>query len=65
MPRQEAHALKSAAATMGLARLAAIARELEEAARRENAAQAQDLGKAARAALDDARPHVDKILSAA
>ncbi len=65
VPRQQAHALKSSAAMMGLARLAAIARELEEAARRDDAPEAQNLGRAARAALDDARPQVDKILSAA
>ncbi|MBB4196549.1 signal transduction histidine kinase/HPt (histidine-containing phosphotransfer) domain-containing protein/ActR/RegA family two-component response regulator [Rhodoblastus sphagnicola] len=62
---REAHALKSSAATMGLARLAAIARELEAAARREDGASAETLGQAARAAFDEARPHVDEILSAA
>jgi len=64
-PRREAHALKSSAATMGLARLAAIARELEEAASREDAPEAASLGQAARTAFDDARPYIDKILSAA
>jgi len=65
VPRMEAHALKSSAAMMGLARLAAIARELEEAASHNNAPEAQNLGQAARAALDDARPHIEKILTAA
>lgn len=65
VPGQQAHALKSSAATMGLARLAAIARELEEAARRDNAAEARTLGQAARAALEEARPQIDQILSAA
>ncbi len=64
-PRREAHALKSAAATMGLARLAAIARELEDAAQREDAPRCESLGAAARAAFDEARPFVAEILSAA
>jgi CheY-like chemotaxis protein/HPt (histidine-containing phosphotransfer) domain-containing protein/anti-sigma regulatory factor (Ser/Thr protein kinase) len=62
---QEAHALKSSAAMMGLARLAAVARELEAAALREDAPGAETLGNAARAAFDDARPFVAEILSAA
>ncbi len=62
---REAHALKSSAAMMGLARLAAIARELEAAALRADAVDAEDLKTAARAAFDDARPFVAEILSAA
>ena len=65
VPLQEAHALKSSAATMGLARLAAIARELEAAARREDARKAETLGHAARAAFDEAKPYIAEILSAA
>lgn len=64
-PRREAHALKSAAATMGLARFAAIARELEDAARRDDSSGVESLGAAARAAFDEARPLVAEILSAA
>jgi signal transduction histidine kinase/HPt (histidine-containing phosphotransfer) domain-containing protein/ActR/RegA family two-component response regulator len=62
---QEAHALKSSAAMMGLARLAVIARELEAAAKRDDSGGADSLRSAARAAFDDARPYVAEILSAA
>jgi HPt (histidine-containing phosphotransfer) domain-containing protein len=63
--KEEAHALKSSAAMMGLARLATIARELEAAAKRDDASGAASLRAAARAAFDDARPYVAEILSAA
>jgi len=63
-PGRQAHALKSSAASLGLARLAAIARELEAAAGREDAPHVETLGLAARAALDEARSHVAKILAA-
>ena len=62
---EEAHALKSSAAMMGLARLSAVSLALEHAAARADRDAAQNLNQAARTAFDDARPFVDEVLLAA
>ena len=63
--KNQAHALKSSAAMLGLARLAQISRELEAVAAKEDWSRVADLSLAANKAFADATPPVADVLEAA
>jgi hypothetical protein len=62
-PRAAAQ-LRDASALLGLAGLAAIARDLEQAAARSGFDRIDTLRHAARAALHDSQPFIDEVLAA-
>ncbi len=57
--------LKDASALLGLARLAAISRELEQVAASADISRVETLRHGASAALHDAQPFIDEVLAAA
>jgi hypothetical protein len=63
--RAGAEALRDASGLLGLARLAAISRELEQVAARSGFDRIEPLRHAASAALHDAQPFIDKVLATA
>ncbi len=63
--KEAAHALKSSSAMLGLARLAAISRELEHVIAHQDFDRVETLNHAANTAFHDARPFIDEVLQAA
>jgi len=63
--KDAAHSLKSSSAMLGLARLAAISKEIEQVIVTKHFDRVENLNHAAHNAFHDARPFIDEVLQAA
>ena len=63
--KEAAHALKSSSAMLGLARLAAVSRELEHVIAAQDYSRVETLNSAANVAFHDAKPFIDEAMLAA
>ena len=63
--KEAAHALKSSSAMLGLARLAAVSKELEHVIAAEDYSRVETLNSAANTAFHDAKPFIDEAMLAA